>query len=184
MPATPAFLDSSRPDVPDLVVPRGVTPFYVPGRPVRGRLVRLGKLADALLTRHENPAVVTHLAAQALALVAALASALKFRGSFSLQAKGDGPLSMLLADCTDMGALRFYARAGAAKLAALLESDPLPSSLQLLGQGYLAFTVDQGPDTERHQGIVSITGDGLAAMALHYFETSEQLRCAIHLAAD
>jgi molecular chaperone Hsp33 len=182
MSETPAFLDSARPDVPDIVVPRGVLPFFLPRRPVRGRLVRLGPLAEALLNRHDNHEAVTRIAGEALALVAALASALKFRGSFSLQAKGDGPLSMLLADCTDMGALRFYARAGAAKLAALLESDPLPSSLQLLGNGYLAFTVDQGPDTERHQGIVAITGGNLAEMALHYFRTSEQLRCAIHLA--
>src|SRR3954463_3770650 len=90
MTATPAFLDSARPDVPDIVVPRGVTPFHLPGRPVRGRLVRLGPLADALLTRHENHPVVTQLSGQALALAAALASALKFRGSFSMQAKGDG----------------------------------------------------------------------------------------------
>jgi molecular chaperone Hsp33 len=147
----PAFLDATRPEVPDIVVPRGVLPFFLPRRPVRGRLIRLGPLAEALLSRHDNHAVVTGTAGQALALVAALASALKFRGSFSLQAKGDGPLSMLLADCTDVGALRFYARANAEKLAALLETDPRPSSSQLLGQGYLAFTVDQGPDTDRHQ---------------------------------
>ena len=35
---------------------------------------------------------------------------------------------------------------------------------------------------ERHQGIVAITGDSLAEMALHYFETSEQLQCALRLA--
>jgi molecular chaperone Hsp33 len=83
---TPAFLDSVRPPVPDLVVPGGITPFFLPGRPVRGRLVRLGALADALLTRHDNHPAVTALTGEALALVAALATALKFRGSFSLQA--------------------------------------------------------------------------------------------------
>ncbi|MCW3473380.1 Hsp33 family molecular chaperone HslO [Limobrevibacterium gyesilva] len=184
MSETPAFLDSGRPDVPDIVVPRGVTPFFLPRRPVRGRLVRLGPLADALLTRHDNHDAVTRTAGQALALVAALASALKFRGSFSLQAKGDGPLNMLLADCTDSGGLRGYARAVPERLQALLDSDPAPSAMSLLGKGYLAFTVDQGPDTERHQGIVTITGGTLAEMALHYFETSEQIRCSIHLACD
>ena len=182
MTANPAFLDSARPDVPDIVVPRGITPFYLPGRPVRGRLVRLGPLADALLTRHDNHPVVTALTGQALALTAALATALKFRGSFSLQAKGDGALPMLLADCTESGALRGYARADADKLAALLASEPEPSAAALLGQGYLAFSVDQGPDRERHQGIVSIEGEGLADMALHYFETSEQLQCTVRLA--
>ena len=52
----------------------------------------------------------------------------------------------------------------------------------LLGHGYLAFTVDQGPETERHQGIVGIEGTSMTEMALHYFETSEQLQCSLHLA--
>ena len=182
MTETPAFLDGTRPDVPDLVVPRGITPFHLPGRPVRGRLVRLGPLADALLTRHDNDPAVTTLAGQALALAAALAAALKFRGSFSMQAKGDGPVPMLLADCTEAGALRGYARAQPEKLEALLAGENSPSASDLLGAGYLAFTVDQGPDRERHQGIVAIEGDNLADMALHYFRTSEQLQCALRLA--
>ena len=184
MSETPAFLDGARPPVPDMVVPRGVTPFFLPRRPVRGRLVRLGPLADALLTRHPNDPAVTRLAGQSLALAAALSTALKFRGSFSLQAKGDGPVPMLLADCTDTGALRGYARSRPDRLDALLRDDPSPGADRLLGAGYLAFTVDQGPDQHRHQGIVSIEGSDLAEMVLHYFRTSEQLRCFVHLACD
>ncbi len=179
---TPAFLDAGRPDVPDIVVPRGVTPFYLPERPVRGRLVKLGKLADALLMRHDTPDPVTRLRGEALAMVAALATALKFRGSFSLNAKGDGAVPMLLADCTDTGALRGYARVEPERLAALLAETPEPTAAALLGKGYLAFTVDQGPDMERHQGLVAIEGGNLGAMALHYFDTSEQMPCFIRLA--
>ena len=181
--SSPAFLDSDRPAVPDLVVPRGIQPFRLPDRPVRGRLIRLGPLAEALLSRHDNHPVVTALTGQALALVAALASALKYRGSFSLQAKGDGPIRMLLADCTDSGALRGYAQADADRLAALLAVTPEPSARDLLGDGYLAFTVDQGTHTERQQGIVTITGTDLANMALHYFATSDQMACSIRLAS-
>jgi molecular chaperone Hsp33 len=184
MPETPAFLDSGRPPVPDLVEPRGVLPFFLPQRPVRGRLVRLGPLADALLTRHDNHQVVTKLIGQALALAAGLASALKFRGSFSLQAKGRGPISMLLADCTDAGELRGHALTKRADLDALLGVDPAPSAEALLGAGYLAFTVDQGDEQNRHQGIVAIKGGTLAEMALHYFDTSEQLLCQVHLACE
>jgi molecular chaperone Hsp33 len=180
---TPPFLDTERPNVPDIVVPRGVTPFYLPQRPVRGRLVRLGPLADALLTRHSHADPVTALAGQALSLVAVLATALKFRGSFSLQVKGDGPVRMLLADCTDGGALRGYASTDADRLADLLAATPDPSARALLGSGILAFTVDQGSDMERHQGIVSIEGDTLEAMALHYFDTSEQMPCFLRLAS-
>jgi molecular chaperone Hsp33 len=181
---TPAFLDSGRPPVPDLVVPRGVLPFFLPSRPVRGRLVRLGPLAEALLSRHQNHPAVTRLAGQAMALAAGLSTALKFRGSFSLQAKGDGPVTMLLADCTDAGELRGYARADEGRLEAVAAANPAPAADALLGSGYLAFTVDQGPEEARHQGIVSIEGGSLAAMSLHYFETSEQLRCFVHLACE
>jgi molecular chaperone Hsp33 len=184
MSETPAFLDAGRPPVPDIVVPRGVTPFFLPRRPVRGRIVRLGLLADALLTRHANHPVVTVLTGQALALAAALSTALKFQGSFSLQAKGDGPVRLLLADCTDTGALRGYAQMDSARLEALLATDPAPSAEALLGKGFLAFTVDPGTGADRHQGIVAIEGASLADMALHYFRTSEQLRCLVHLACD
>src|SRR5476651_1162560 len=184
MSETPAFLDGGRPPVPDLVVPRGVTPFFLPRRPVRGRLVRLGLLADALLTRHHSHPVVTTLTGQALALAAALSTALKFEGSFSLQAKGDGPVKLLLADCSDTGALRGYAQVDGDRLEGVLASDPSPAADVLLGKGFLAFTVDPGTGGDRHQGIVTIAGASLAEMALHYFSTSEQLRCLVHLACE
>lgn len=182
MPELPDFLDTLRPAVPDIVVPRGITPFSLPRRPVRGRLVRLGPLADALLTRHDEPGIVRETTGQALALTAGLAAALKFKGSFSLQVKGDGAVPLLLADCTEAGALRGYARTVQEKLAHLLDREPAPSAHALLGNGYLAFTVDQGPERDRHQGIVSIEGPSLADMALHYFRASEQIGCFVRLA--
>ncbi|WP_043362624.1 Hsp33 family molecular chaperone HslO [Belnapia sp. F-4-1] len=182
--STPDFLQHDRPPVPDIIVPRGILPFHLVDKPVRGRLIRLGPLADALLTRHENHPTVTRLAGEALALTAGLAGALKFKGSFSLQAKGDGPVSMLLADCTEAGALRGYARADMTALTKLLAKDPVGDAAALLGRGYLAFTADQGPDMDRYQGIVEIHGLTLAAMTGHYFETSEQLRAHVRLACD
>jgi molecular chaperone Hsp33 len=178
----PAFLDSTRPDVPDLAVPRGVTPFYLPRLPVRGRFVRLGPLANTLLTRHDHPPEVRGLLGQALALAAGLATALKFSGSFSLQVKGDGPVPMLLADCTDSGALRGYARLDREKLPQP-GPDEAQSARMLLGDGYLAFTVIQDAGREPQQGIVALEGKTLADMAEHYFEASEQLPCKIYLAA-
>ncbi len=181
--ATPDFLQHDRPPVPDIVVPRGVQPFHLRDKPVRGRLVRLGPLADALLTRRDNPPAIARLLGQALALTAGLAAALKFRGSFSVQAKGDGAVSMLLADCTEAGALRGYARVDGERFRAALEAAPEdgPGAGALLGGGYLAFSCDQGPDMERYQGIVSIEGGTLAEMADHYFQTSEQLRTHLRL---
>ena len=178
----PGLLRQDRPPVPDIVVPRGIQPFHLQDKPVRGRLIRLGALANALLTRRPNHPVVTQLMGEALALTAGLAAALKYQGSFSLQAKGDGAVPMLLADCTEAGALRGYARAEPAALEALLRVLPDPEAVALLGRGYLAFTCDQGPDMERYQGIVAIQGATLTAMTGHYFETSEQLRTHVRLA--
>ncbi len=179
---TPDFLQHDRPPVPDIVVPRGVQPFHLHHQPVRGRLIRLGPLADALLTRHDHHPAVTRLMGEALALTAGLAAALKFNGSFSLQAKGDGAVPMLLADCTDGGALRGYVRAEAGRLQAALAVEEAPEAGALLGQGYLAFTCDQGPEMDRYQGIVAIEGATLTEMTEHYFRTSEQLRTFVRLA--
>lgn len=175
----PAFLDSTRPHVPDLSVPRGVTPFYLPDKPVRGRLVRLGPLGATLLSRHEHPAPVRVLLGQALALVAGLSTALKFKGSFSIQMRGDGPVSMLVVDCTESGALRGYVRVSPEAVIA-----PQATAAQLLGQGYMALTVDQGLDKDPSQGIVSIQGETMAQMAEAYFTSSEQLPVRVFLAAD
>jgi molecular chaperone Hsp33 len=167
--------------VPNVTVPQGVQPFHLRDKPVRGRLIRLGELAEALLSRHNNPDVVKKLTGQALALTAGLATALKFNGSFSLQGKGDGAVPMLLADCTDAGTLRGYARVDEDKLALLNGADAEAGAL--LGSGYLAFTVDQGPGMDRYQGIVSLEGETLAEMTGHYFATSEQLASRVWLAA-
>jgi molecular chaperone Hsp33 len=178
---TPIFLDTDRPDVPDTVVPRGVVPFHLRHAPVRGRMVQLGPLAEALLSRRTLDDAAMRLGGEALALVAALSATLKFQGSFSLQIKGDGPVSTLVTDSSDSGALRLYIKADTESGAGL----PADASAgALLGAGYLAFTVDPGGDTERSQGIVEITGDSLAEMAMHYFETSEQHACWIRLFCD
>ncbi len=177
-PAGPMFDAYGRPPVPDIVVPRAILPFHLDERPVRGRLVRLGPLADALLSRHDYQPEIAKLSGEALALTAGLAAALKFEGSFSLQAKGDGPLSMLLADCTHAGALRGYAKVNAERL----ETLEARSAAALLGKGYLAFTCDQGPDMDRYQGIVAIEGETLTEMTAGYFRNSEQLDTYVKLA--
>ncbi len=174
------ILGSDRPDVPNLVVPRAIVPFYLEGAPVRGRLVRLGPLAEAILARHPYPLLIRLLLGEALALTAGLAASLKFRGSFSLQIQGNGPVRLLLADATEAGELRGTARYDEAAFAAL---SPPYTARDLLGEGYLAFTIDQGFERDRYQGIVALAGETLAAMAEAYFPTSEQIPAAIHLAS-
>ena len=167
------------PGVPDDLV----QPFQVEASAIRGRLVRLGPAVDEILARHAYPAAVASVLAEALALAPLLAAALKYEGVFTLQTKGDGPLSMLVVDVTSAGDLRGYAQFDPDAVAGIAAAGAAqPSIPRLLGSGYLAFTVDQGQHTERYQGIVELTGATLAECVHHYFRQSEQLEAAVKLA--
>lgn len=158
-----------------------IVPFQLAGGAVRGRVVRLGPALDTILGGHTYPAVVSRLLAETLALAATLAGSLKYDGIFTLQAQGNGPVSLLLADVSSDGALRAYARYDAERLAAVAADDETVPTL--LGTGYLAFTVDQGPKTDRYQGIVELSGTTLGECAKLYFRQSEQLDTEVMVAA-
>lgn len=155
-----------------------VQPFQIERSGLRGRMVRLGPALDRILAQHDYPEAVSVLLAETAALGVLLASALKYDGVFTLQASGDGPVSILVADVTTDGALRAYAKFDA-------EAVPKQGALgDLIGKGHLAFTVDQGDFTDRYQGIVALTGDTLAECVQHYFRQSEQIDAGIALAVQ
>ncbi len=159
-----------------------VLPFAVEGAGVRGRIVRLGPLVDQVLRRHAYPEAVSQLLGEALTLVVLLGSSLKFKGSFSLQTKGNGPVPMLIADYStgedsEPGHVRGYAVYDKEVDFAGYEND----FSRLTGGGYFALTVDPGAGAERYQGIVALDGDNLARCAERYFLTSEQIPTAIQL---
>lgn len=156
--------------------------FQIEGLDVRGRLVRLGPELAKVIDAHGYPDSVSEMLAETLTLGAVLASALKYDGLFTLQIQSDGPISLLVADVTSNGAVRGYARFDAEHLEQALAREGA-SVPRLLGAGHLAFTVDQGPDMERYQGIAALDGTTLAECAHHYFRHSEQLETAIFIAA-
>lgn len=160
-----------------------IQPFRIERFGLRGRFVRLGPVADTILSRHNYPEPIAQLLGESLALTAALAGALKYEGVFTLQTKGDGPVPLLVTDATSDGALRGYAQIAedrAGELPAEPPDNPVP---HLLGSGHLAFTVDQGPSSQRYQGVVALEGGTLSECAHHYFQQSEQLETGIVLAA-
>jgi hypothetical protein len=103
-----------------------------------------------------------------------LATMLKFDGRFILQLHGGGPINTLMADYTSGGGLRGFAQFEAEQLHEALRLGK--TGIALLGdKGHMAFTVDQGADMERYQGIVPLEGETLAEAALGYFQRSEQI---------
>jgi molecular chaperone Hsp33 len=159
-----------------------IQPFMIEDLRLRGRLVRLGPALDAIVTRHDYPEPVAALLAETLVLSATLANTIKYDGIFTLQAQGDGPVRLLVADVTSAGHVRAYAALDRARFDHLPPAAPANPVPRYLGAGHLAFTVDQGPRTERYQGIVELAGPTLAACAQHYFRQSEQIQTVIHLA--
>lgn len=185
-----------------------VQPFQLEGSDVRGRMVRLGPVLDAILKRHAYPPPVAALLGELATLSVLLGAMLKFDGVFTVQVKGAGPVTLMVVDVTQDGALRGYAqfdgdgvaaalqsagegagtgaegtaspaaRSEAARLAALM-GEAVP---RLLGEGHLAFTVDQGSHTHRYQGIVALTGARLQECVEHYFAQSEQLGTRLRVA--
>lgn len=157
-----------------------VLPFEVKPLGVRGRVVRLGPVIDDILSRHDYPPPISSILAESIALAALLGATLKFDGKFILQTKTEGPLSMLVADFQSPNGVRGVARFDKEKVAAL---GAAPLQQQLLGEGYLAMTVDQGADMERYQGIVALGKGTLADAAHEYFQKSEQIPTRLKLAA-
>ncbi|CAK0773194.1 molecular chaperone Hsp33 [uncultured Gammaproteobacteria bacterium] len=147
------------------------------GARVRGRLIRLGPVLNDILGRHAYPAPIAALVGETLVLAVLLAGMLKYRGVFTLQVTGDGPVRTLIADVVageDAGlrTVRAHARFDPALLDAVADTT---TGVALLGEGHLAFTVDQGEYTERYQGVVALGGETLTDCVRHYFRQSEQI---------
>ncbi len=144
--------------------------FFLERGGLRGRLARLDAALDSILRRHAYPESVGALLAEAMALSAVLGGALKYEGAFTLQAHGDGPVSLLVADVSDAGALRGTVQFDGEKLAHAGVGSAL-----LLGKGHLGFMVDPAGEAVRYQGIVDLVGRDMAACVKNYFRKSEQI---------
>ncbi|MDP7424126.1 MAG: Hsp33 family molecular chaperone HslO [Rhodospirillales bacterium] len=162
--------------------PNEVQPFSIEGANVRGRLVRLGQAFDDILSSHNYPEPVGGLMGELTAMTAALADSLKYDGLFILQTQSDGPVSMMVVDVTSDGTIRGYARYDKDRF--YRDTEINTAVPHIMGSGHIAFTVDQGLDTERYQGITTLEGASLAECAQSYFRRSEQLETALLLAAD
>jgi molecular chaperone Hsp33 len=134
---------------------------------------------QAELDRHDYPDRVQTLLGELMAAAVLLASTLKFEGSLTLQARGNGPLETLMAECNHLGEVRAIAQVGEA-WDADTATLPLP---ELLGDSQLSITIDP-EDGQRYQGIVPLNGLNLAQCIEHYFAQSEQLPTRLWLACE
>jgi molecular chaperone Hsp33 len=158
-----------------------VVPFTLDKLDTRGRTVRLGEALDAILSRHDYPAPVARLLGEAVVLASLIGSSLKFEGRFIMQTQTDGPVNLLVVDFDAPDGLRGYARFDREALVRAAEMGKTKAG-ELLGNGHLAMTIDQGQHTERYQGIVALEGQSLEEVAHTYFQQSEQIPTMVRLA--
>ncbi len=161
------------------------TSFMIYNNNYRGRLIRFDHVISEILSKHQYPLPIANVMAEGTTLAASLASALKFDGLFTLQTQSNGPISQVVIDVSSSGGIRATTTYNQSKLdkaqtlrKTLGQIEPAPN---LMGGGHLAFTIDQGKDTQLYQGIVELKGKTFADLALKYFKESEQIETYIKL---
>lgn len=151
--------------------------FIFDNTDIRGEIITLQRSLSEMQKGKTYPSHIRPLLGEFMAAVALLSSTLKFDGLLTLQARGDGPAPLIVAEVDHNKKLR-----GVIKIndnAPILGTD-LPS---LIGKGVLSITID--PDKgNRYQGIVPLDAPSLADCVEHYFEQSEQLPTRLWLVSD
>lgn len=145
---------------------------------VRGELVHLDATWQAVLERHDYPAVVQNVLGELMAAVSLLLATLKFKGTLIAQIQGDGPVSLMVVEGRSDKTLR-----ATATLKEGADGFSEDSLSELFGDARLVITLEPEKG-ERYQGIVALTGNNLADALTDYLMRSEQLDTGIWLASD
>ena len=142
---------------------------------VRGELVHLDESLQNLLSLHHYPGPVAHLLGEFLAAAVLLSNSMKTDGTLALQVRGEGPIQLLLVECTDRSLVR-----GMAQFSQQAVSDDFAT---LLAGSILTLTFRPLNGTQ-YQAIVPVEGANLAECLGHYFQQSEQLNTTFMFSCD
>lgn len=166
-------MDSPRPSPADRDT---LSRFLFEHAEVRGEIVRLDATWRAVLECHNYPEPVRNLLGEMMAAAALLAATIKFEGALIMQMQGNGPVTLLVVECSS----EFHLRA-----TAKWREDLVPGDIAaLLGQGKFVITIDPKSSSQIYQGIVALEGTTVAEVLEHYMLQSEQLETRLWLASD
>lgn len=147
--------------------------FLLESLDIRGAVVHLDSVWQQMLAGRYYPQPVTRLLGEMSATTLLLGDNLKQTGRLTIQLNGNGPVSMLILDCTESLHIR-----GMAKCAQNIDPQPVPD---LLGHGQLLITLDMPSMRESYQSIVPLDGGSIAEIFQRYFKQSEQLPSRLFL---
>lgn len=150
--------------------------FMFDNMPVRGAIVRLHASYQVALSKHTYAPVAQHLLGEALTAITLLTHTVKINGAVSLQAQGDGPVPLLLAECTHDYHIRGLCHH---------KSPLIPGNIhELFGKGVMVINMKSDELPQNYQGVVPLEGENLAQCLETYFSQSEQLPTRLYLAHD
>ncbi|MDO7904673.1 Hsp33 family molecular chaperone HslO [Pseudomonas sp. K1(2024)] len=151
--------------------------FLFEDRDVRGEWVSLDHSYGEVLARHPYPQPVATLLGELMAATSLLVGALKFDGLLILQARSQGPIPLLMVECSGERDIRGMAR---------YEADQIASEAglaELMPDGHLTLTIDPIKG-QRYQGTVDLDGANLSECFTNYFVQSQQLNTRFWLDAS
>ncbi len=153
--------------------------FLFENQPVRGEIVRLGATWQAVLDRHDYPPVVHNVLGELMVAAALLAATIKFSGTLIMQIQGNGPVRLMVVECTSEHQMRATAKCRDDEFA-----ERAPSLHELFGDGRFAIIIDPGEGKQTYQGIVELEGATVAELLENYMQRSEQLATRLWLTAQ
>ncbi len=151
--------------------------FQLENLSIRGEWVSLESSWREIQKTAQYPKAVRQVLGEALVATALLAESLKFDGSLILQIRGASPLTLLVVQASDDGAIR-----GIAHWKGDIADDI--DFNDLMGEGTMVISVESNKTSQRYQSLVSLKGDSLADCFSAYFAQSEQLNTQLWLAVD
>ena len=157
-----------------------ILPFTIDSSALGGRVVRMHDCINTILQRHNYPYAVSVLLGEFITLGVSLATALKCDGVCTFEARGNGAVSLLVADITANGAVRGYAEITGDIATYSNIQNTLVSSL--MGTGHMMFTVDQASTKHRYQGIVELNRPNWEQCMAQYFKKSMQCESVFRVA--
>ena len=156
-----------------------VATFQIEDTSVRGRIARLGDgVLDPILKRHAYPRWAAHLLGEAVTLAVLVSASLKFDGKVMVQAQGEGPVSLMVAEARSDGGVRGYLRLNKEKwdFVDRVNKGARPHIPQALGRGVMALLLQPNdPNQQPWQSMVPIEGATLSDCAQMWFSQSEQV---------
>ena len=142
---------------------------------VRGEIVRLGPSWRQLHASHPYPAAVLKIMGELLSSTILLSATLKFEGRLTAQLQTDGPINLVVTECTSASTFRGIAQ----------YNDQVTdlNHETLLQKGILALTIEPEKG-ERYQGIIDIPQGNIADAIDDYMLRSQQIDTRIWLAGN